>query len=133
MKFYTGSMFPAKYQDAIFIAEHGSWDRTPLIGYRIAVVFIGGDNYLDVTEHDIFAQGWLNDTTQSVWGRVNDIDFLSDGSMIVSDDQANVLYRISYDSSTDTPEAQEVYKIKQQELSDAYDKAYQQAMMDKEG
>eukprot|EP01084_Bolivina_argentea_P122408 216909_1 len=102
MRFYDLSyetMFPAKYKNAIFFAQHGSWDRTPLIGYRVSVAYIEGNN--TITGHDIFAQGWLNDTSQSVWGRVADVKFLSDGSMIVSDDQINVIYRIYYNVSQD--------------------------------
>eukprot|EP01084_Bolivina_argentea_P076091 137870_1 len=113
MKFYSSSydvQFPAKYKNAVFWAEHGSWDRTPLLGYRVGVVYIEGND--TVTGHDIFAQGWLNDTTQSVWGRVTDLDFLADGSMILGDDQANVIYRITYDPSQDTPQKQIEFELK---------------------
>ena len=97
LKFYQGDMFPDEYKNAMFIAEHGSWDRMPLIGYRIVALKMQGND--TITEHEIFAQGWLNNQTENVWGRVNGIEFLPDGSMIVSDDQANVIYRISYSES----------------------------------
>jgi len=96
MRFYNMTMFPDDtYYHSIFVCEHGSWDREPLIGYRIANVQVRGND--TITAHNIFAYGWLNDTTQEVWGRPVDLDFLSDGSMIVSDDYANVIYRIWYD------------------------------------
>eukprot|EP01084_Bolivina_argentea_P023404 43650_1 len=128
MRFYTGKMFPSKYEGAIFIAEHGSWDRTPLIGYRVSVVFLD-DAGEKVVENDNFIQGWLNDTTQSVWGRVDDLDWLSDGSMIICDDQQNVVYRVWYNASEDTPQAQEKYKYVKEELRQAYHDAYETAML----
>eukprot|EP00483_Globobulimina_turgida_P004219 UN04228 len=126
MRFYAGKMFPAKYKNAIFVAEHGSWDRTPLIGYRMSVVFLD-DSGEKVVENDNFIQGWLNDTTQSVWGRVSDLDFLADGSMIIGDDQQSVLYRVYYNASQDTSEAQEKHKIEKERLKQAYDDAYARA------
>eukprot|EP00484_Ammonia_sp_Unknown_P018278 CAMPEP_0197033654 /NCGR_PEP_ID=MMETSP1384-20130603/12005_1 /TAXON_ID=29189 /ORGANISM="Ammonia sp." /LENGTH=447 /DNA_ID=CAMNT_0042463495 /DNA_START=26 /DNA_END=1366 /DNA_ORIENTATION=+ len=128
MRFYTGSMFPAKYSNAIFAAEHGSWDRTPLIGYRVGVVFLD-DAGQNVVGNDIFIAGWLNDSTQSVWGRVTDLDWLKDGSMILCDDQQQVIYRVWYNVSEDTPQAQQEYQVKKQELQQAYDAAYSRAMM----
>eukprot|EP00486_Rosalina_sp_Unknown_P014449 CAMPEP_0201593970 /NCGR_PEP_ID=MMETSP0190_2-20130828/191434_1 /ASSEMBLY_ACC=CAM_ASM_000263 /TAXON_ID=37353 /ORGANISM="Rosalina sp." /LENGTH=217 /DNA_ID=CAMNT_0048053405 /DNA_START=666 /DNA_END=1319 /DNA_ORIENTATION=+ len=123
MRFYTGKMFPSKYENAIFVAEHGSWDRTPLIGYRVGVVFLdeAGEN---VIENDNFIQGWLNDTTQSVWGRVTDLDFLQDGSMIICDDQQNVVYRVWYNETQDTPQSQKEYALKKEELKQSYQDAY---------
>ncbi len=93
LKFYTGSMFPASYKNQIFIAEHGSWDRKPKSGYNVTLVKLDGSNVLG---HEIFASGWLDEETQKVWGRPVDVLVLPDGSILVSDDQANVVYRISY-------------------------------------
>lgn len=91
LDFYTGTMFPEKYRNQLFIAEHGSWNRTKPSGYRVVMVTLS-DN--EVTSHTVFAQGWLDGG--AAWGRPVDIEFLTDGSMLVSDDYANVIYRISY-------------------------------------
>ena len=94
LKFYTGSMFPAEYKNQLFIAEHGSWNRSKKIGYRVSLVKV--ENNTKATRYETFASGWLDDETQKVWGRPVDVLLLADGSMLVSDDQANVIYRISY-------------------------------------
>ncbi|HPM32144.1 MAG TPA: sorbosone dehydrogenase family protein [Chryseolinea sp.] len=93
LKFYTGSMFPASYKNQIFIAEHGSWDRKPKSGYNVTLVKLAGNKVLG---REVFASGWLDNETQKVWGRPVDVLVLPDGSILVSDDQANVVYRISY-------------------------------------
>jgi len=93
LKFYTGNMFPAKYKNQIFIAEHGSWNRTKKIGYRVSLVTIENGK---AKRYEPFATGWLNETTQIPWGRPVDVLVLADGSMLVSDDYAGVIYRISY-------------------------------------
>jgi glucose/arabinose dehydrogenase len=95
LKFYTGSMFPESYKGNIFIAEHGSWNRTKKIGYRLSLVRLSAGK---ATGYETFASGWLDDATQSVWGRPVDVILLPDGSMLVSDDYANVIYRIAYKS-----------------------------------
>ncbi|MCU0398939.1 MAG: sorbosone dehydrogenase family protein [Cyclobacteriaceae bacterium] len=94
LKFYTGSMFPEQYRNQLFIAEHGSWNRSKKIGYRVSLVNV--ENNSKSTGYETFASGWLDDATQKVWGRPVDVLILNDGSMLVSDDQANVIYRISY-------------------------------------
>ncbi len=91
MRFYTGSMFPAEYRNQIFIAEHGSWNRSSKIGYRISLVKLDGNK---VVSYQPFAQGWLQG--ESVWGRPVDLEVLADGSLAVSDDYAGIIYRISY-------------------------------------
>jgi glucose/arabinose dehydrogenase len=91
MRFYTGAQFPAEYRNNIFIAEHGSWNRSSKIGYRIARVVLEGGK---VTKHEVFAEGWLQG--ESAWGRPVDIEVMRDGSLLVSDDQAGAIYRISY-------------------------------------
>jgi len=95
LKFYTGKMFPANYRNQIFIAEHGSWNRTKKIGYRISLVKIENGK---AKGYNPFATGWLNENTQVPWGRPVDVLILKDGSMLVSDDLAGVIYRISYRS-----------------------------------
>lgn len=92
MKFYTGSMFPDEYRGRIFIAEHGSWNRSVPIGYRITTVTLDGD---EAVSYDIFAEGWLQG--DEAWGRPVDVLILPDGSMLVSDDKAGAIYRISYE------------------------------------
>jgi glucose/arabinose dehydrogenase len=94
VKFYTGSMFPAKYKNQVIIAEHGSWDRSKKSGHRLSIVRM--DDNGNAVSYDTFASGWLNDETQKVWGRPVDVILLKDGSMLVSDDQAGVIYRITY-------------------------------------
>lgn len=94
IKFYTGNMFPAAYKNQAFIAEHGSWNRSKKIGYRVSLVKV--ENNTQATSYETFASGWLDDETQKVWGRPVDVLELNDGSMLVSDDQADVVYRISY-------------------------------------
>ena len=91
MRFYTGTMFPAEYRNQIFIAEHGSWNRSRKVGYRISVVKTEGNKVLS---YQPFAQGWLQG--ESVWGRPVDLEVLADGSLAVSDDHAGIIYRISY-------------------------------------
>ena len=93
LKFYTANMFPAKYKNQIFIAEHGSWNRTKKIGYRVSLVKMTNGK---ATGYEQFATGWLNETTQAAWGRPVDVLVLADGSMLVSDDSAGVIYRITY-------------------------------------
>lgn len=91
MKFYTGKMFPPIYQGRVFIAEHGSWNRSQKIGYRLTTVTLDGNRAIG---YETFAEGWLQNG--SVWGRPADVLVLSDGSLLVSDDQAGVIYQIRY-------------------------------------
>jgi glucose/arabinose dehydrogenase len=90
MRFYTGNMFPEKYQKQIFIAEHGSWNRSVPIGYRLVIIRL--KNNLAV-KHEVFAEGWLQNG--KVWGRPVDILIMPDGALLVSDDHAGVIYRIN--------------------------------------
>ena len=91
MRFYTGSQFPSEYRHGIFIAEHGSWNRSTPLGYRIARVDVSGGK---VTRNEIFAEGWLQG--RGAWGRPVDVEVMPDGSLLVSDDHAGVIYRIAY-------------------------------------
>jgi len=92
MRFYTGTRFPAEYRNQIFIAEHGSWNRTKKIGYRVSLVKL--DRAGNAVSYEPFAQGWLRGET--AWGRPVDIQVMPDGALLVSDDLAGAIYRISY-------------------------------------
>ncbi len=94
LEFYTGKMFPAEYQNQLFIAEHGSWNRAKKIGYQVALVKL--DAHGKSLGYQPFASGWL-EADDSVWGRPVDVELMPDGSMLVSDDHADAIYRIWYD------------------------------------
>ena len=91
MRFYTGSMFPEEYRNQIFIAEHGSWNRSVPIGYRITLVKMAGNRPVGYT---VFAEGWIRDGIVS--GRPVDVQQMPDGALLVSDDRMGLIYRISY-------------------------------------
>ncbi|MFH5831321.1 PQQ-dependent sugar dehydrogenase [Halalkalibaculum sp. DA384] len=93
--FYTGSMFPAEYQNQIFIAEHGSWNRSEKIGYRVTLVRL--ENRQPVS-YEPFIEGWLREDG-SVWGRPVALLQLEDGSMLISDDRSGTIYRLTYNSN----------------------------------
>ena len=93
VQFYTGDNFPKEYKNRIFIAAHGSWNRSEPDGYRIYAVQLKDNKVID---HKIFASGWLTEE-KNFWGRPVDMEIMEDGSMLVSDDHAGVIYRISYD------------------------------------
>jgi glucose/arabinose dehydrogenase len=91
MRFYTGTQFPAAYRNQIFIAEHGSWNRSAKVGYRITLVRLDGAK---AVSYEPFASGWLQG--QEAWGRPADVLVAPDGALLVSDDTAGAIYRISY-------------------------------------
>jgi len=119
MRFYTGSMFPPEYRKNIFIAEHGSWNRTIPGGYRVVRIVLDGDK---VVRQEVFASGWLPPDPKpedphkgytlradesadaaprdakrlQAWGRPVDVLVMPDGALLVSDDTADAIYRISY-------------------------------------
>ncbi len=119
MRFYTGSMFPPKYGKNIFIAEHGSWNRTIPSGYRVVRVVLDGNK---VVSQEVFAEGWLPPDPKpedphkghtlradesadkapkgakrlQAWGRPVDVLVMPDGALLVSDDTADAVYRIAY-------------------------------------
>ena len=95
MAFYTGKMFPSKYQGGIFSAQHGSWNRTTPIGARVMFTPLNEDGTAGETQ--VFAEGWLDQNTGEYYGRPVDIAMLKDGSLLVSDDFAGAVYRISYE------------------------------------
>lgn len=93
MTFYDGDQFPQKYRGGIFTAQHGSWNRTQPIGARVMFTAVNEDGSAGETE--IFAEGWLDDNGEYL-GRPVDVAQLLDGSILVSDDLAGAVYRISY-------------------------------------
>ena len=92
MRFYTGTQFPPAYREQAFIAEHGSWNRSTKIGYRVSLVRVDASGR--ATGYETFAEGWLDGGT--VWGRPADVLVAPDGSLLVSDDYAGAIYRIRY-------------------------------------
>lgn len=94
MLFYTGEMFPEAYRNKILIAEHGSWNRSKKIGYRITTVDYNSNSV--ASNYKPFIDGWLNDATQDVSGRPVDVIQLPDGSILISDDMAECIYRVTY-------------------------------------
>jgi len=94
IEFGASSMFPDKYKSIALIAEHGSWNRSKKIGYRITMVPI--DSESNALGYETFADGWLDEEADAAWGRPVDLEFMSDGSMLVSDDFGDVIYRITY-------------------------------------
>jgi glucose/arabinose dehydrogenase len=91
LKFYTGKMFPPEYQNRIFIAQHGSWNRSRKSGYRVIMVTLANNK---VERSEVFAEGWMEN--ERSWGRPVDLLVLPDGSLLISDDQAGVVYRVTY-------------------------------------
>ena len=91
MRFYTGTMFPEEYRNQVIIAEHGSWNRSVPIGYRVTLVRLEGDR---AVSYEPFAEGWLQG--REAWGRPADVLVMPDGALLVSDDRAGAVYRISY-------------------------------------
>ena len=95
VEFPVTSMFPGYYSNRALIAEHGSWNRSKKIGYRISMVPIQDNT--TATSYDIFASGWLDEEKDEAWGRPVDLEFMADGSMLISDDFAHVIYRVTYE------------------------------------
>ena len=91
MRFYDAAMFPSDYRGSIFIAEHGSWNRSTPVGYRIVRVRLEQGR---ATQAEVFVDGWLGGTT--AWGRPVDLLVMPDGALLVSDDRAGAIYRIAY-------------------------------------
>jgi glucose/arabinose dehydrogenase len=95
MRFYTGNMFPENYKHAIFIAEHGSWNRSVPYGYQVKTAFLQGDT---VVAYIDFATGWLQNN-KKVLGRPVDVLQMPDGALLISDDMNGVIYRVAYNKS----------------------------------
>ena len=91
LRFYEGKQFPASYKGALIIAEHGSWNRTRKSGYRVMTVRLNGDK---VASYEPLIEGFMQD--EKAWGRPADVQPLPDGSLLVSDDEAGAVYRVTY-------------------------------------
>jgi len=90
ISFYTGKQFPERYRNALFIAEHGSWNRTEKVGYRVSVLrWEAGEKI-----YEPFISGWLDG--EKNWGRPNDVLVTPNGDLLISDDQAGAIYRVSF-------------------------------------
>lgn len=96
MTFYTGNQFPTKYRGGAFVAAHGSWNRTKPTGALVNFVPINPDGSAGRAE--VFAEGWLDETTGTYRGRPVDVAVAKDGSLLVSDDYAGAIYRITYNN-----------------------------------
>ncbi|PQJ36512.1 sorbosone dehydrogenase [Salinibacter sp. 10B] len=93
MTFYTGQQFPEAYREQVFIAEHGSWNRSTKIGYRVTLVRLNDEG--TAVGYEPFATGWLRNGDN--WGRPVDVLQTPEGALLVSDDQTGTIYRISYE------------------------------------
>jgi glucose/arabinose dehydrogenase len=94
ISFYEGDLFPASYKHQLFIAKHGSWNRSKKSGYEVVLARM--DSTGTVTGQEAFATGWLDAESQEAWGRPVDVQELKDGSLLISDDVANCIYRVTY-------------------------------------
>ncbi len=94
MRFYTGDMFPGDFQNAMIVAEHGSWNRSEKTGYRVARGKISGT---EVDSYETLVEGWLDKAEDEAWGRPVDVMQMPDGALLISDDHAGVIYRLSYE------------------------------------
>ena len=93
IRFYTGTMFPEKYKGLAFIAEHGSWNRSAKVGYRISLIKLEDGA---AVSYETFLDGWLDEEAQEAFGRPVDLLFLEDGSLLISDDFGDAIYRVTY-------------------------------------
>ena len=96
MRFYTGAQFPAEYRNNIFVAEHGSWNRTVRIGYRVMRIVLDAQGGL--VRQEPFVQGWLSHNwlgREVVSGRPVDVLVMPDGALLISDDYGGAVYRVS--------------------------------------
>ena len=93
LRFYTGKMFPAEYRNRILIAQHGSWNRSKKSGYRVMMVSLKSDRKT-VEKYEEFVTGWMEN--ERAWGRPVDVLVMPDGALLISDDTANAVYRVTY-------------------------------------
>jgi glucose/arabinose dehydrogenase len=91
VEFYTGSMFPAEYKNRAFLAQRGSWNRSQKVGFRVMMVTLRTG---DVPKYEVFAEGWLQG--QNIWGRPVYTKQMKDGSLLIADDYAGAIYRVTY-------------------------------------
>jgi glucose/arabinose dehydrogenase len=91
MRFYTGTMFPQEYRKRIFVALHGSWNRSRKNGYKVMMVTLEGNKPV---KYEPFAEGWLEN--EKAWGRPVDVEIAADGALLISDDKSGTIYRVIY-------------------------------------
>ena len=104
MRFYTGTQFPPEYRGNVFVAEHGSWNRSTRSGYRVVRAVLDAQGR--VLRHEPFVQGWLQNNVigrETVLGRPADVLMLPDGSLLISDDLGGAIYRVRYGGSQHKP------------------------------
>lgn len=101
MRFSRGPMFPPAYRGGIFVAEHGSWNRSTKVGYR--VMYARLDPAGTVTSYEPFLTGFLDERAQRAWGRPVDVQHAADGALLVSDDAAGAIYRVTYGGASERP------------------------------
>jgi glucose/arabinose dehydrogenase len=89
--FYTGTMFPGEYKNRVFLTQRGAWNRTEKSGYRVMMVTLRSG---DVPKYEVFAEGWLQNNQP--WGRPVYTQHMKDGSILIADDYAGAIYRVSY-------------------------------------
>lgn len=94
LRFYTGDQFPASFKNQLIIAKHGSWNRSKKSGYEVVVIKL--DSTGTSLGEEVLVSGWLNQDTQEAWGRPVDVQQMKDGSLLISDDVANCIYKLSY-------------------------------------
>lgn len=94
MKFYTGKQFPEEYRNQVLIAEHGSWNRSKKSGYRLMKVTLDAQG--KASSYEPFISGWLDEESQEAWGRPVALLVMPDGALLISDDAAGVIYRVTY-------------------------------------
>lgn len=99
MRFYTGSLFPQQYRNQIFVAQHGSWNRSQKVGYQIIAVQLPQAGSAAQPRVSVFAEGWLGQGDK-VWGRPVDVLVMPDGALLISDDYAGAIYRVDYAPGT---------------------------------
>lgn len=90
MTFYRGEQFPAPFQDALFVAEHGSWNRSKKVGYQVSVATFDNNGQAN---YQPFVTGWLQG--EKAWGRPSDVFQTPDGALLISDDKAGIVYRVT--------------------------------------
>ena len=91
VQFYTGGMFPAEYKNRVFLAQRGSWNRTEMTGFRVMMLTVSAGK---PPKYEVFAEGWKQGT--SIWGRPVYTQMMKDGSLLISDDYAGAIYRVTY-------------------------------------
>jgi glucose/arabinose dehydrogenase len=91
VEFYTGSMFPPEYKNRVFLAQRGSWNRTQKSGFKVMMVTLRTG---DVPKYEVFAEGWLQG--DQIWGRPVYTRQMKDGSLLIADDYAGAIYRVTY-------------------------------------